>query len=76
MGRDLEKSKRYRERAESLRAIAADMPAGNVQRLILGIAIEYERLARLLEHADPADDPASVLAALKRPDNSGSKNDR
>jgi hypothetical protein len=60
---------RYRQRAEGLRAIAADLPAGNTQRLIQGIALEYDRLAKLLEEADPADDPASVLAALKRPDN-------
>jgi hypothetical protein len=64
------KAKRYRERAEGLRAIAEDMPTGNVRRLILSIALEYERLAGLLDSADPANDPASTLAALKRPDNS------
>ena len=65
---DTEKAIRYRQRAEGLRAIAADLPAGNTQRLIQGIANEYDRLAKLLDEADPADDPASVLAALKRPD--------
>ena len=70
MARDVERAKRYRERAEGLRAIAADLPTGNTQRLILGIAREYEQLAKLLEKADPADDPASILAALKRPDDS------
>ena len=71
MARDLERAKRYRERAEGLRAIAADLPGGNAQRLVQSIALEYERLAELLEAGDPADDPASVLAALKRPDSSG-----
>jgi hypothetical protein len=68
MGRDLERAKRYRERAAGLRAIAADLPSGNAQRLVTSIGLEYERLAALLEAGDPADDPASVLAALKRPD--------
>ena len=67
---DTEKAIRYRQRAEGLRAIAADLPSGNTQRLIEGIALEYDRLAKLLDEADPADDPASVLAALKRPDDS------
>jgi hypothetical protein len=70
MGRDLERARRYRERAEGLRAIAADLPGGNAQRLVISIALEYERLAGLLDAKDPADDPASVLAALKRPDDS------
>ena len=70
MGRDLERAARYRERADGLRAIAGDLPPGNAQRLVTSIAREYDRLASLLEDGDPADDPASVLAALKRPDNS------
>jgi hypothetical protein len=70
MERDLERAKRYRERAEGLRAIAADLPGGNAQRLVMSIALEYERLAGLLEVRDPADDAASILAALKRPENS------
>jgi hypothetical protein len=70
MGRDLDRARRYRERAEGLRAIAADLPGGNAQRLVISIALEYERLAGLLAWGDPADDPASVLAALKRPDDS------
>jgi len=70
MGRDPERAKRYRERAEGLRAIAADLPGGNAKRLVLRIAQEYDRLAELLAAGDPADDPASVLAALKRPDKS------
>ena len=70
MGRDLERAKRYRERADGLRSIAADLPAGNVQRLILSIALEYERLSALIAAGDPADEPASIIAALKRPDDS------
>jgi hypothetical protein len=70
MGRDLERARRYRERAAGLRAIAADLPGGNAQRLVTSIALEYDRLAALLEDGDPADDPASMLAALKRPDTS------
>ena len=70
MAADAEKAGRYRQRADGLRAIAADLPNGNMQRLILGIALEYDRLAQLLQDAGPADDPASVLAALKRPDDS------
>ena len=70
MDGNVARAKRYRERAEGLRAIAQDMPSSNMQRLIIGIALEYERLARLLEEADPADDPISILAALKRPDDS------
>jgi hypothetical protein len=70
MGRDLERAGRYRERAAGLRAIARDLPSGNAQRLVMSISLEYERLAALLESGDPADDPVSVIAALKRPDNS------
>ena len=51
--------------------IAADLPSGNAQRLVLSIAFEYERLASLIEGGDPADDPHSMLAALKRPDSPG-----
>jgi hypothetical protein len=76
MSGDIAKAKRYRERAQGLRGIAADLPSGNTQRLILGIALEYDRLAGLLEQADPADDPAKMLAALKRPDYSGPKDDQ
>jgi len=70
MARDLERARRYRERAKGLRAIAEGLPGGNAQRLVLSIALEYERLAEWLAAGDPADDPASVIAALKRPDDS------
>ena len=63
------KAKRYRERAESLSKIADALPAGNTQRMLLGIAMEYERLARLLDENMPADDAANAVAALKKPDN-------
>ncbi len=65
------KAERYRERAEGLRKIAADMPPGNTQRIILSLAREYDRLARMLdEDGGVRDDPIGVLAALKKPDNS------
>ena len=73
MGGDAGKARRYRERAEELRKIANGLVTGNVQRMILGLALEYERLARLLDEADPNDDPGNRLAALnalKKPDNS------
>jgi hypothetical protein len=70
MARNLERARRYRERADGLRAIAEALPDGNAQRLVTSIALEYERLAKLLAVGDPADDPASVIAALKRPDDS------
>jgi hypothetical protein len=59
MGRDLERAKRYRERAAGLRAIAGDLPTGNAQRLVMSISLEYERLATLLEAGDPADEPTT-----------------
>jgi hypothetical protein len=63
------KAKRYRERAESLHKIAGDLPAGNTQRMLIGIAMEYDRLARLLDDDAPAAlDPTEKIAALKKPD--------
>jgi len=45
------KVKRYRDRALGLRKIAESMPPDNTQRQLLSLAIEYERLADLLEQA-------------------------
>ena len=70
MGGDAAKAKRYRERAEELRKIANGLVTGNMQRMILGLALEYDRLAGLLDESDASDDPTSALAALKKPDNS------
>ena len=71
MDKGATKAERYRERAEALRKIAADIPPGNTQRIILSLAREYDRLARLLdEDGGVRDDPISVLAALKKPGNS------
>ena len=62
------KPKRYRERAEGLRKIAASLPENHSQRMLLSIALEYEQLARLLEE-DPVDgDPVAAFAALKKPE--------
>ena len=65
------KAERYRQRAEALRKIAQDIPVGNTQRMILGIALEYERLARLIEESDVRADPTSAIAALKKPADPG-----
>jgi len=67
MAGDAEKAARYRERAEGLRKIAADLPSGNTQRMLIGIAREYERLARLVDEGDVRADPSSALAALGKP---------
>lgn len=64
-----QKAKRYRGRAEGLRHIAAGMPNDNTQRIILGLALEYERLAGVLDGGDVTD-PPGVVVAFKRPDNS------
>jgi hypothetical protein len=71
MDGDATKARRYRERAQGLRSIAEDMPPGNAQRIILSLAVEYERLARLLDEGGGVrDDPIGLLAALKKPDDS------
>ena len=70
MDGDATKARRYRARAEGLRSIAEDLPSGNAQRIILSLAVEYDRLAGLLDESDASDDPTSALAALKKPDNS------
>jgi hypothetical protein len=64
MSGDGEKAKRYLDRAQGLRAIAASLPADNKQRLLIRIAMEYERLARLYETGDP-EDRLAAIAALK-----------
>ena len=61
------KAERYRERADGLRAIAADIPTSNTQRMLLGIALEYERLAGLLE-TEGSNDRASTILRFKKPD--------
>jgi hypothetical protein len=69
MDSDVGKAERYRERAAGLRKIADALPPGNTQRMILGVAMEYERLADMIDHRDVPADPTSVVAALKKPDN-------
>ena len=63
------KAQRYRQRAEGLRKIAEDLPAGNTQRMILGIAREYDRLAREFEQREPPNRDMIPAGALKRFDN-------
>jgi hypothetical protein len=72
MDGDAAKAKRYRVRAGELRKIADGLVTGNTQRMILGLALEYDRLAGLLDESDARVivDPTSPLAALKKPDNS------
>ena len=71
MDEDALKAKRYRDRAAGLRRIADDMPRGNMQRIVLSLANEYDRLARLLDEGkDVRGDPVDVLATFKNPDNS------
>lgn len=44
-----------RERAEELRAIAEDWSSQDTQRILMGLASDYERIANLLEGAIGAD---------------------
>jgi hypothetical protein len=62
---DVHKAKRYRERAAGLHKIAGDLPAGNAQRMIVGIAMEYDRLAGLFEPQASVDNSTSAVASLK-----------
>jgi hypothetical protein len=71
MDEDAKRAERYRERAVALRKIAEDMPPDNVQRMILSLAQEYDRLGRLLDQGGGLrDDPIGFIAALKKPANS------
>jgi hypothetical protein len=63
------KAQRYLQRAEGLRKIAEDLPAGNTQRMILGIAREYDRLAREFEQRESQYQDTSAAAALTKLDN-------
>lgn len=65
MSGDGEKAKRYLDRAQGLRTIAASLPADNKQRMLIRIAMEYERLAHLYETGDSEDDRLAAIAALK-----------
>ena len=52
----------YRQRAEELRTIAEDMVDNNSKKIILSIAVEYDRMARALAEPDsivPGSEPAS-----------------
>ena len=69
MSGDGEKAKRYLDRAQGLRAIAASLPVDNKQRMLVRIAMEYERLAQLYETGEPEDDSrVARIAALKPSD--------
>lgn len=64
MDGDVEKAKRYRERASEIRKIADDISDRNTQRILISIAAEYERLALLLGGCDLPD---RDIAAFKKP---------
>jgi hypothetical protein len=57
--------KRYRDRAESLRAMAVSRPADNGQQTLLALAIEYDRLAEVLERS--AFEPRPGILAVFKP---------
>ena len=64
MDGDVEKAKRYRERAAEILKIADDLSDRNTQRILISIAAEYERLAVLL---GGRDSPDRDIAAFKKP---------
>ena len=70
MARNDDKAQRYLQRAEGLRNIAQDLPPGNTQRMILGIAREYDRLAREFEQGVPQHQDSSPAVAVKKLDSS------
>lgn len=49
MSDELESAFRYRNRAEEIRAIAADTGDPGMRRTLLGIADDYEKMAQTLE---------------------------
>ena len=52
----------YRQRAEELRTIAVDMADSNSKKIILSIAVEYDRMAKALIDPDaiaPHPEPSS-----------------
>jgi len=56
----------YRQRAEELRTIAEDMVDSNSKKIILSIAVEYDRMAKALVELDtiaPGPDPSSAPKA-------------
>ena len=45
------KAKRYRERAEEIRKISADVRGDASRKYLLGVAADYERMARAADRA-------------------------
>jgi hypothetical protein len=60
----------YRQRAEELRTIAGDMADSNSKKIILSIAVEYDRMANALVELDaiaPDPEPPSGQKARDEP---------
>jgi hypothetical protein len=55
MGAELEAAKRYREHAEELRVIAESSKDNVTRKTLLGVAEDYERMARTREKIDRSD---------------------
>lgn len=53
------KARRYRDRAEELRAIAADWISDDAQAALLKVARDYERMASSLERRPMGPDTAT-----------------
>jgi hypothetical protein len=60
----INRAKRYRDRAESLRVMALSRPADDEQQGLFALAIEYDRLASVLERSAFGPRPG-ILAAFK-----------
>ena len=52
---DRSAASRYRERAEEMRAIAADMKTNETRQSLLGIAESYERMERQRDESADLD---------------------
>ena len=46
------KSDQCKARAQEIRSIANDLPTSNIKQLLLSLAVDYDRLASLLDSPD------------------------
>ena len=63
MDGDRTAASRYRERAEEVRAIAADMKTHGAREILVGIAESYERMARQRDESAELDDRLATVHA-------------